>query len=456
VSGLFTNLVTASRSLNAHRMGLEVTGENIANINTPGYTRRLLSLAEVPPAAYDQAGRGVEVQDVRGARDRFIEARLRREQEGSADDAALVEVLTSVEAAIGAAGGALDARLTGFFDAFSAFANDVTSASARDQVVRQADELARAFNSLSGQLDAARREADGMIRTAVDELNGLAGQVAQLNAQIAIGSPQAETLKDRRDVALARLAELAGTAVIEQSDGSVDVTLASGRALVVGGNAYTLGVVNTGPSGHAALALDGVTVTGDVRTGRIGGLISARDTVIPGYGASLDQLAHDLATEINTRHTAGFDANGAAAGALFTPPAGVAGAASALTVSAAVIADSRLVAGSATGAAGDNGTARAIASLRTDRVLNGGTAAAHEVWGELVYRVGSDISSARSAADSHGQILLQLSRLRDQASGVSLDEEAANLMRYQRAYEANARYFTTIVDTLDTLMEMVR
>jgi flagellar hook-associated protein 1 FlgK len=89
-------------------------------------------------------------------------------------------------------------------------------------------------------------------------------------------------------------------------------------------------------------------------------------------------------------------------------------------------------------------------------VLSGGTATAGEAWSQIVYRVGADISSAKMTAGNHDQILLQLSRLRDQTSGVSLDEEAANLMRYQRAYQANARYFTTIMDTLDTLMGMVR
>jgi flagellar hook-associated protein 1 FlgK len=456
MSGLFGSLVTASRSLEAHRLGLETTGENIANINTPGYTRRLLNLNEVPPAGPNSAGRGVEVQSIYGARDQFIEARLRRESQGSARDAAMVEGLATVEAAIGMPGASLDARLTAFFDAFSGLANDVTSVPARDHLVRQGDALAQSFGTLAADFDAARRDADQSIRTAVDEVNELARQVAQFNAQIMIGSPQAETLRDQRGVALGRLAELAGTAVIEQSDGSMDVTLASGRALVIGGYSYDLGVVNVGPAGHASITLGDATVTGEITTGRIGGLLAVRDVVIPGYSASLDQLAYDLATEVNTRHAAGFDANGAAGGAFFTPPAAVAGAAASLTISAAIAADSRLIAGSATGAPGDNGTARALAGLRTERVLLGGTASAEEAWSQITYRVGADIASARTTAASHDQILLQLSRLRDQASGVSLDEEAANLMRYQRAYEANARYFTTIVDTLDTLMEMVR
>jgi flagellar hook-associated protein 1 FlgK len=100
--------------------------------------------------------------------------------------------------------------------------------------------------------------------------------------------------------------------------------------------------------------------------------------------------------------------------------------------------------------------ARAIAALRDGRVLNGGTATPVEAWAQFVYRVGGDVASARASSDTREQVVLQLQRLRDSVSGVSLDEEAAHLMRYQRSYEANARYFTTIVDTLDTLMQMVR
>ncbi len=105
---------------------------------------------------------------------------------------------------------------------------------------------------------------------------------------------------------------------------------------------------------------------------------------------------------------------------------------------------------------GDNQTARALADLRDARVMSGGTATPAGAWSNFVYRVGSDVSAARAASSTRDQVVRQLERLRDQASGVSLDEEAANLMRFQRSYEASARYFTTIVDTLDTLMAMVR
>src|SRR5690606_37974208 len=161
---------------------------------------------------------------------------------------------------------------------------------------------------------------------------------------------------------------------------------------------------------------------------------------------------YDIATQINTLHVAGFDATGAAGGDFFTAPGAVAGAAAAFGVSAAVAADPQRVAGSGTGAVGDNQTARAIAALRESRVMDGSTATAADVWASFVYEVGADVRATEVSSGTRDQIVRQLQRLRDQQSGVSLDEEAANLMRFQRTYEASARYFTTIVDTLDTLM----
>jgi flagellar hook-associated protein 1 FlgK len=210
------------------------------------------------------------------------------------------------------------------------------------------------------------------------------------------------------------------------------------------------------PSGFASLQLGDYDITNQQTGGKIGGLLALRDGALAGYHTRLDQLAYDVATQVNALHVTGFDGTGAPGGNFFAPPAAVAGAAAALSVDAAVVADSGRVAGSGTAAVGDNQVARAIAGLRDSRVMSGGTATAAEAWAGFVYEVGSDVRSAETSSGTHDQIVRQLERLRDQQSAVSLDEEAANLMRYQRSYEASARYFTTIVDTLDTLMSMVR
>lgn len=457
MAGLFDSLSIATSALNAYNAGLDTVGQNIANINTPGYSRRTVSFAERPPADTLSAGRGVDIVAIQAYRDTLLEARTGHEQAGLSHDSALVDGLSQVEAAIGLPGSSLDADLDAFFTSFSQLATDVTSTSARDSVVRQGQQLAQGFNSLSDRLSELQRSTDTSIRDTVTQINGLASQIATLNGQIANGGGAGiETLKDQRSTLLQQIQGLADVSVLSRADGAVDVSMSQGQALVVGATAYSIDVQSNPPSGFASLHLGDFDITSQITNGQLGGLIGLRDTVLPSYQTSLDQLAYDVATQVNTVHESGFDANGDAAGAFFAPLAGVAGAAKAMAVDAGVAADSQLVAGSGTGAPGDNQTARALANLRDSRVMSGGTATAAEAWSNLVYQAGSDLSSAQATSTTREAVVRQLQQMRDQASGVSLDEEASTMLKFQRAYEASARFFTTVNSTLDTLMGMVQ
>jgi flagellar hook-associated protein 1 FlgK len=129
------------------------------------------------------------------------------------------------------------------------------------------------------------------------------------------------------------------------------------------------------------------------------------------------------------------------------------GAAAAIGVSGAIVGDTRLVAAGGTATAGDNQAARAIANLRSAALPGGGTAL--NGWSSLVYQVGSDRQAASQEQTSRGEVVKQLQNLRDQTSGVSMDEEAAAMMKFQRAYEANARFFSAVNQSFDTLIRMV-
>jgi flagellar hook-associated protein 1 FlgK len=456
MSGLFESLSSATSALTAARLGLDVTGQNLANVNTVGYSRRTITLAEQVPTDSLSAGRGVTVVAIQAMRDVFVNARLRSEVTGGAQDLAVLDGMTEVEAAVGLPGQSLDAQITAFFDAFSTLAQDPTSTSAREGVIQQGTQLTSAFHTMNDRFMAARRNADLGVGAAVDEINQLASDVAELNEQIAVGGSDVESLRDRRDVTISRLSELAGVTATTNSAGGVDLSIGSGRPLVVGSTAYAVTATTGGPLGFTSLAIGGYDITSEITGGRIAGLVSVRDTLVPAYQTALDQVAYDVAAAVNAAHQAGFDADGNAGGSFFAPLAGVAGAAGAIAVDAALAGDSRLVAASGTGAIGDTASARAIAALRDARIVNGNTATAVGAWGLIAFRVGSDVQGAEASHATHEAVTQQLQRLRDQTSGVSIDEEAANLMRFQRSYEASARYFTTIVDTLDTLMNMVR
>jgi len=222
---------------------------------------------------------------------------------------------------------------------------------------------------------------------------------------------------------------------------------------VVGANVYGVTATSAGPQGFATLSTGGFDISAEISGGSIGGQLRVRDTLVPGYRASLDQLAYGVATSVNTAHQAGYDLNGAAGGAFFAPLATATGAAAAIAVNAAVAGDTRLIAAGGTTTAGDNQAARAIANLRSAALPGGGTPL--NGWSSLVYQVGADRQGASQEQTSRGEVVKQLQNLRDQTSGVSMDEEAAAMMKFQRAYEANARFFSAVNQSFDTLIQMV-
>jgi flagellar hook-associated protein 1 FlgK len=166
-------------------------------------------------------------------------------------------------------------------------------------------------------------------------------------------------------------------------------------------------------------------------------------------------LASAVTQQVNGLHVAGFDLNGQAGLPFFAPLAGDTGAASRIAVNPALTADSRLIAAAGVPTVGDNQTARAIAALRDARTLDNGTATLAESFGTLAYRVGQDTATAKQQQQSSADAVLQVRSLRESVSGVSVDEEAALMLKFQRAYEANARYFQSVDAALDILMQMV-
>jgi flagellar hook-associated protein 1 FlgK len=454
---LFSSLSMAARSLEAQRFGLDVTGQNIANVNTPGYARRVLDFAAVPPTDASSAGGGVDVVGVRAARDMLLEGRMQQEVPFEQRERAVAEVLSIVEVALGRPGASIDAAMNGFFDAFANLSSNPNSAVTRQEVLLQGEAVAGAFRDMAGRISLSSRDTDAQVRGAIDEITQLASQIAKLNDSM--GSTSAASggslhLQDEQSELVRRLAGLLDVDVLPREGGGVDVTFGNGRALVVGERAYP--ITTTQVAGVSRVMSGGFDVTAEISGGQLGGFLYARDVLLPAYAADLDTVAFELAEEVNALHAAGVGGDGGTGRNFFTPIAVTAGAAAALTVDATMAANSQLVAAAGPGApVGDNAAARDIAALRNVRVV-GGTATLADAWGQLVYRVARDSRAARDGQRSREEIVNQVDQLRDQVSGISLDEEAMHLMKFQRAYEANARFFRAIDQALDTLMQMAR
>jgi len=457
VSDLFTLLNRATRALDAQRFGLDVAGQNIANVNTPGYVRRSLILQDVAPPDQQSAGGGVDAVAVVASRAPLVEARLRFEQPAASREQAKAESLSVVEAGLGDPGSSIDAELAQFYNTYGALAQNPTSGPARQQVVLAGQSLSRAFNDMSARFDEAQRTADADIRSTVTQVNALAAQLADVNRQISdTESSNTQGLIDQQTAIIQEIGKLANVGYITRNDGSVDLSIGNGRALVIGQNAYALQLSSSSGTGFATITATGGTptdVTHEITGGRVAGLVDVRDTLLPSYRNQLDQLAYSVSTDVNTLTTSGYDLNGNAGLAFFTPPAAVSGAARLLTVNPAVAANNALVVASATTTSGNNDIARAVQSLQ-DTAMTGTTTRPVDGWGSLVYSVGTDAAAAKQSQTAHEEVTVQLQNLRDQVSGVSLDEEAAMLMKFQRAYEANARFFQIASDTLDTLLSL--
>lgn len=458
MADLFRMLGFTSNALDAQRFGLDVVGQNIANVNTPGYARRVADLGAVPAVEPLSAGSGVEILGVRSLRDMLIARRLWAELPREQREQSAAASLGVVEVALGTPGASIDQRLDDFFDAFAGLSDAPTSTTARQGVILAAQALATSLRDLSASFEASVRDADTRVRGGVQQVNEITGRIAAFNrefARVPPNSSEALQLRDEMTQALEQLSGLLAVNAVARSDGGYDIELAGGGALVVGSQAYALTVTNRAGSGLAEIRAGDALVTASITTGAIGGQLYVRDAALPAYHARLDELAYALAQQVNQTHRQGYDANGAPGGDLFVPLAATEGAARAIAVVEALGAPGgeALIAASGTGAPGDNQNARALAALRDGRFLNGGTATFVDAWSQLVYLVGQDTASAESAAAVHGEIAAQIQNLQDGVSGVSLDEEAADMMRYQRAYEANARLFRAIDETLDIMME---
>jgi flagellar hook-associated protein 1 FlgK len=456
VSDLFTALTSASRALDAQRYGMDVTGQNIANVNTPGWNRRTIDIAEVAPPDAQSAGGGAEVVAVRALRDRLLDLRLQEELPQQTREDAKADALSVIEATIGVPGQSLDTNLQALFDAWAKLADNPTSAVARQEVLLQGASLSTAFNDMSSRLVDAQRDADRQVRGVVDQVNSLASQIAEINKSIGSAGVNGGVaqLQDRQMLLVRQLSELADVRVLQNDDGTIQVSLA-GRALVVADNTYAVGAVSMPPNGYADLTLGGTSITSQIGGGKLAGFLQVRDVNLPDYMNQLDTLAYGIAQQVNALHSTGYDQTGAAGGNFFVPIASVAGAAAALAVDPAVAADVRKIAAAGIPDAGDNQIARALASLGSTPVLNSGTATFSDVWGQLVYSVGRDSSAAQDHQQNRAAVVSQIDALRDQVSGVSLDEEATNLLKFQRAYEANAKFFRACDDAINTLLQNI-
>ncbi|MDQ3820437.1 MAG: flagellar hook-associated protein FlgK, partial [Acidobacteriota bacterium] len=353
----------------------------------------------------------------------------------------------------------ISSAMNNFFGAFRDLEANPSSVPLRTIVAEKGTALAEAFNSTRSRLTGIQQDADNSLRSAVDDVNRLAAQVADLNVKIKFAEGtqgSASELRDKRDEAVRQLSEITGARAIE-TDGMVTLSLADGQQLVAGGQATQLQAVSTPPNGLATIQINGGPAA--INDGRLRGLLDAIGE-IGGHITALDDMAAEITSRVNTLHTSGTDLDGNAGVNFFAVPAGGGAVTAAnFSVSSAVKSNSRLVVASPLAGSTSAGTiAGAISNLLSDTSSQVGarTGSFNSIYSSIVSDAGAGISDAENALKTQQAILDQTTSQREAVSGVSLDEEAISLLQYQKAYEAAARFIKIADEMTQTIFAIAQ
>jgi flagellar hook-associated protein 1 len=442
MSGLFGSLSIALSGLSVSQQQLETSSNNVANASTPGYSRERAVTAPGAPVVIGplSIGTGVVLQKIQSLRDPILEIQLNQETQHQSSLNSQLEQLQQIETQFGSSNSGIGADISNFFASLQRLAANPSNSALRQSVLTAAANVATDFNNASRSLETQQSDLNLTVAQSVGEVNTLTAQIAKVNQQIASlqnAHEDASALVDQQTNLIRQLSGLVDVQVI-QSDQGISLTTSNGTALVSGSQSFAL---NTAMVSGSEQVMSGTTnITGSLTDGSLAGTIKIRDQVIPGILGQLDQLAAGLSNAINSANQQGFDLYGNAGGNLFTtPPSGGTGAAAAMQVA---ITDPALIAASSDGTAGSSGNLAALSGVANQSVASGQTPVGF--YSNLVFQIGSQTSNTSADVDASAQILQQLNDQRGSISGVSLDEEAANIVQYQTAYQASARVISTI------------
>lgn len=449
-------LETGKRSLLANREYIGIIGHNIANVNTPGYTRQRGILRAARPMdqfQYGNIGTGVEMNSIVRARDQLLDKQYRSESSSlgrwERSDFALMEI-QSVFTEPGDNG--LSSVIEDFWNAWSDLANDPESPFARSVVRERAQVLTGMLNRYDSNLRLIEEKLNDEFVANVGDLNQLAVEIAGLNDAIRraeAAGQNANDLRDQRDLKLDQMSRLTSIQYIEEDDGSVNVYL-NGDIFVQGGDAREL---TTRASSRHDVVVDELVWRDTMREvaltgGELKGIVDARDVEIETVRERLDELALGLAQSVNSLHRSGYGLNGSTGLNFFN--ANTTGAGD-IALSDEVQGDLNTIAAGGTSAAGDNTNALSIAALADQRTMNGGRETFSDYFSSTVAGIGTRSQTAEANFEKSLAVANQVLNLRDSVHGVIMDEELTELIKFQQSYGAA----TVIVDTVNDMMSAV-
>jgi flagellar hook-associated protein 1 len=437
----FMGLETTLRGILAQQLAINVTGHNIANANTAGYTRQTAVLAPTdaytepgvsrPPQA-GQLGTGVDVTSYTRVRDGFLDIQYRAQAMKQGLATATQDGLSQVQDALAEPSDhGLNSLLQQYWASWQDVSNAPENMATRQSLAQNAASLADGFNALASQLSTIQSQTGQNVLSTISQVNSIGSRIAQLNDAImkdTVTGDHPNDLLDQRDLLIDQLSQLGNISVTATTYGQVDVSI-GGASLVSGATTATLAESNMT----------------SLTSGKLAGLITLRDTTIPGYQSQLDTVASTLITATNTQHALGYDLTGTAGGPFFTGTS-----AGTIAINPALINNPALIAASGNGNVGNADNGLALANIRNQALV--GASTIDTAYSQLVTQIGSDTQQAQRDSDTANLLTGSIDDRRQSVSGVSLDEEMTNLVKFQRGYQASARAMSAMDEMIDQLI----
>ncbi|MCC6484758.1 MAG: flagellar hook-associated protein FlgK [Armatimonadetes bacterium] len=459
--GTFGSLSIPASGMQAAQTALNVISQNIANANTPGYKRQQVVLVEGnPPTGYSVShaspnsvmGGGVQVLGIRRVQDAYLDSRIADSTQSFNQWSTTHDLLSSLEANLGEPGAnGISALLDDFWNQWRGLAASPAGLSGRVAVIASADALAGRIKEVYSNISELRDQLNVTISNRIDEINRIARDIAEVNTKIVnfeVTGAAPNDLLDRRDTLVENLSQIVGVQTHGET-GRDFILNVGGVSLVQGTASHTiLKVPDT--QGHIRPTWDEGSGEVEIGSGELKGILNVRDGYIPDYLSRLDNIASTIVTEVNALHAAGYTVNGQTGQNFFAPGA----TAITMQVDPAIMQDPSLVVASANGEESNAEVAQSIADLVNRPLIRGETIT--ESYRTLVNKVGGDVSIAQRSAATRQFTLQQLTQQRDSVSGVNLDEEMIEMVKFQHAFAASARVFEATNSILQSLFDSVR